>query len=301
MTKLIHIGDLHFWSFVVNPFNLLNKRALGYGNLVVKRSREFKQVFAPILQNYIIQQKPDYCLFSGDFTTTSLTSEFMMAKEFIELIKQKTGAKVFLVPGNHDRYTVRNHKSKTLEKNLTQISENKDFPFVHQLEDNLVIGIDATTKNGFGSFGLMKNEDISKVEKWLEEYLPSISRVLILCHFPYEAPRELMRKDRGIQLYSGDSFLKVLNKFNLPMYFLHGHHHYRWVWKSPLCDHLTYINAGAPFISHKKTPPDLGFHEINILHDSVEFKRHRCIDLQKSKWETYPFETPLDAKPVSLL
>ena len=135
----------------------------------------------------------------------------------------------------------------------------------------------------------------------MHEYSDKVTRIFMLCHFPYEAPIALMKKDRGIQLYSGDTFLKMLNDFSLPIYFLHGHHHYRWVWKSPACPHLTYINAGAPFLSKKRTPPDLGFHEIQIKQDAVEFKRHRCIDLQKSNWETYPFEIPNDSNPISLL
>ena len=40
--RIIHLSDIHVWRYAFNPLRLLNKRAVGMAELVVRRARKFR-------------------------------------------------------------------------------------------------------------------------------------------------------------------------------------------------------------------------------------------------------------------
>ena len=133
---------------------MLNKRALGIGNLALRRAKIFRQELAPYLAERISDVDPDWYLFSGDFTTTSLKPEFDAASEFLRPYIESKPGKIIYVTGNHDRYLARDHRSSFLEKALDWVGPGHRWPIMHEIAKGVhAIGIDGTTPNGMGSFG----------------------------------------------------------------------------------------------------------------------------------------------------
>ena len=141
----LHIGDLHFWDFPRSPMDMLGKRVLGVANLALRRSRAFRQDRAPLLAERLASLKPDWVLFSGDFTTTSLGREFSRARAALAPVEGRIRA----VPGNHDRYTRRDIRRRTFESHLGPWAGPGTWPYFEELGNGVwLAGIDATTSNG---------------------------------------------------------------------------------------------------------------------------------------------------------
>ncbi len=265
--RIIHVGDLHFSSVPVNPFKYFGKRSLGVGNLLVGgRIRRFRTEHAPALASFIQERKPDVLFFSGDFSTTAVRSEFEKAREIFDNIVQKNEVSVYTVPGNHDCYT-RSQVSAPLMRNvLGEKYQVEETISLHRLpgQDVGVLAINAGTSNGLGSHGELKkvHEDFIKNELVAEG--KGLKALHVLCHFPAEEPKPLLKHDRGIQLRNADGLLKKLNELAIPVVWHHGHHHYRWVFRSPRYEKIIYLNAGAPLMRSGEKVPDLGFHEVNL-------------------------------------
>lgn len=306
MTTCLHVGDLHFWGYSKNPLVYLGKRALGSANLLLKRSRAFRIELAPQLAARLQGECPSaqHLLLSGDFSTTSLPIEFASASEaFLHLLPQ--GLQAHVVPGNHDRYTGADHRKKPFEEHLIQrlAPAQKPFPFVEILAPGVAcVGLDATTRNGLlGSHGLLKPADLLMLESWWAEHGSSILQLIILCHFPPEAPLDLIHRDRGQQLRGGEALVQWISRLNIPVLFCHGHYHQRWLWRSPVTENLVYLNAGAPLMRKKQTPPDLGYFRFEATPHVERVTLVRCLDLgDAASWEERTVELPSGNEPIDL-
>src|SRR3972149_3104093 len=63
--RIAHISDLHLWRFTWNPLLWLGKRALGLGNLALRRGRNFRREALPSLLSVIETDGIDHLLVSG--------------------------------------------------------------------------------------------------------------------------------------------------------------------------------------------------------------------------------------------
>ena len=103
--RLIHVSDIHFWQYALNPPQLFSKRLLGMASLLVRRARRFRLERVQDVVERVIGLKPDHILITGDLTTTALPAEFRAAKRALAPWLDVPG-QVTVIPGNHDRYTV---------------------------------------------------------------------------------------------------------------------------------------------------------------------------------------------------
>lgn len=301
LTRCVHVGDLHFWRFTKNPLRMINKRFMGIGNLALRRARIFRQELAPFLSEKIQQLDPDWYLFSGDLTTTSLRKEFEAASEFLQPYLDSKPDSVLYVPGNHDRYTLRDHRKFHLETHLTWLGKDFKWPYAKEISEGVhVIGLDATTPNGMGSFGKVDEQEFRFIEEYWEKNRSSIKSLVLLCHFPPEAPIELIKHDRGVQLKGGMKLLKLLKKLEVPVYYLHGHHHFRWIWRSPIAENVVYLNAGAPLMRRSDHYPDMGFYELSFKTELPEITLYTTKSPATKTWNEHNVEIPNDHKAVCL-
>lgn len=300
--RVLHIGDLHFWHFSANPLHYGGKRVLGIGNLLLRRARKFRLHLAPRLVERLAAVEPDWILFSGDFTTTSLAREFTHARRVLDPLVQRFPGRVRAVPGNHDRYTLSDIRRRTFEAHLPALLQQPDWPFFQQLEDDLwLVGIDATTSNGLGSHGCIDPATPEAIRAWqrrLEHQGTPPREVWVLCHFPAEDPPHPHAGRRGPQLRQAGLLLDSLGELGVPVLFLHGHHHYRWLYGSPTVPHLVYLNAGAPLL-RRGGEADLGFLELQRDQGATSVRVHRC-DLPAGKWATAPAPLPKAGEFVDL-
>jgi len=277
MIRFAHVGDLHYWSISYNPWEYRHKRLLGMGNLILRRRKKFRKELSPILFEKLADLSPEWVLFSGDFSTTSTTKEFETARASLTRLDESIAGKIRLIPGNHDRYGISDHKTRKFEKHLGAWCEDgKNWPWFQELGDGLwTVGIDATVWNRMGSHGEIRKETCEALSTFLEQNNPAA--LLILCHFPAEDPPGVLKHDRGIQLRAAQPLLDLIGASSIPTYYLHGHHHYRWIYHSPSHSNLKYCNAGAPMMRHGVAAPDLGFYEFSWNGSRLSLTLHTTV------------------------
>jgi calcineurin-like phosphoesterase family protein len=274
-TRIIHLGDLHFWRIPYNPVRYLSKRLLGVGNLVVGgRARKFRQDLLPKLAVRVGEVGCDWLLMSGDVSSTALPAEFRAARNLIEPLTPRIRAGVRIVPGNHDCYLGKAAEADEFARQLGPALGPVKLVQAEVIEERvLLLCINATTNNGMGSHGALTELHLPALRSALETHR-SAPRIVILCHFPHEHPDGILHRDRGAQLLGGERLLPMLAEDGRPALWLHGHHHHRWIFRSPTAPNLVYLNGGAPAMRRGGALPDLGFHEIDFA-DGFAIKTHR--------------------------
>ena len=303
--RAVHVGDLHFWSFVAAPHSLAGKRLLGVGNLAWKRSRHFHQREAPALAARLLELRPDLALFSGDFSTTSLRAEFLSAFRHFQPLSDATGGRLWCVPGNHDRYTARElHPARARFDSVLggwrpgrHPHEAGRRPWIRAVGDGVVvIGLDATASNGLGSHGAVRPALVEHLRAWWSHFGRRVRELWILCHFPAEDPPGLVHQDRGPQLHRASLLLDWIAEAGVPAFFLPGLHLQRWLQASPSVPGLVYLNAGAPML-RRGSAADLGFFEILRADGKTAFRLHWR---EGSRWLAAPVAVPAAGKVVDL-
>ena len=112
--RIVHLSDIHFWRYAFHPLRLLSKRLLGTASLFLGRGRRFRLERVPELIERVRSLDADHLLITGDLTTTALPGEFHHARTALSALLHDP-AKVTIIPGNHDRYTLRAHRSRRFE------------------------------------------------------------------------------------------------------------------------------------------------------------------------------------------
>lgn len=298
--RAIHVGDLHFWSYTLDPRLLLGKRLLGLGNLALKRARAFEKARGRELMERVAAFAPQRVLFSGDFSTTSLDAEFAAARRAMEVLDPAT---VRIVPGNHDRYT----RAELRPGRGTCVRFARSFPFhaardsrenvpawpwvEHAGEGLWIAGIDPTTSNGMGCFGRLKHSTMDFLRAWRAADGGQVRELWIACHFPAEDLPGILHRDRGEELRGHGPLLEWIESLGVPVFFLHGHHHRRWVLRSRRAENLVYVNAGAPLMRRRdELSADLGFME--LVRDGEGSTRLRVHAMDEKGWTAEDVELP---------
>ena len=283
--RILHVGDLHFWQVPVDPVLYAGKRVLGIGNLLVGgRCRRFRMEFAPGLVEKLSELAADLVLMSGDFSTTTLKGEFLRAAKVFAPLTKETPPRIYSVPGNHDCYTRRDLNAATFVRYLGRaFHPERRQSLIFPEEGIALFRLNAATNNGIGSHGKIEQRHLDFVENKLSEVREKARQVVFLCHFPPEDPPGVLPHDRGPQLLHAEEILRLLNQLGLPVLWMHGHHHHRWVYGSPKFENITYLNAGAPLLRRKAPGPDLGFHEILWSSEQLRLYSHRLL-LPEAKW-----------------
>src|SRR5271166_3018009 len=98
--RLIHVSDIHFWQYALNPLQLFSKRLLGMASLLVRRARRFRLERVHEVVDRVISLNPDHILITGDLTTTALPAEFRAARRALGHLLNDP-ERVTVIPGNH--------------------------------------------------------------------------------------------------------------------------------------------------------------------------------------------------------
>lgn len=246
--RLVQISDLHAWRVPLCPFSWLGKRSLGLGNLLLRRARQFKRDAFPELVKTLQEDGADHLVISGDLTTTSLSSEFAMVKDYFQpwLLDRSTAT---VIPGNHDRYTRPAYRHKLFEQHFGEFCENGCFPFQKPLAPGLkLLGVDVSVPRLISSRGEVSSAVVASTSQLLKESVDRETRALVLvCHYPAEIPPDHQHHDIWEhRLNHGSKLLDCFRAVSIPVYWLHGHIHYPWRYNSPSVPNLTYLNPGPP-------------------------------------------------------
>lgn len=229
--RLAHISDLHFSQLSWNPAQFLSKRWIGNANLLLRRLREFQHDKVFKLIDHFQKESVDYVLISGDLSTTSLSSEFAKASEFLSQLKA-LGIEVVTLPGNHDHYTKKDYKNKTFYQFFDSYFCKEDSPLAgYNLKDHKVtvkklkqdwwlVALDTAIATPLlACHGNFTTEIEATLRKVLSE-IPEGGSVILANHFP------LFTSDHVHKHLIRDGALRdLLHQFPKVRFYLHGHTH----------------------------------------------------------------------------
>ncbi len=122
--RIVHLSDIHFWRYALHPMRLLSKRLVGTASLLMGRGRRFRLERVPDLVERVQSLDPDHILITGDLTTTALPDEFHHARTALSGLLHDP-AKVTIIPGNHDRYTLRGSPHEPIRALLRRLRRRR--------------------------------------------------------------------------------------------------------------------------------------------------------------------------------
>lgn len=291
MLKIAHLSDLHFSSVTYNPSQFFSKRWIGNLNLIFSRRRGHSESQVEAIIDLLIQEKVAIVFITGDVSTTSRSTEFEKAAQFINKLSEN-GIKTIVLPGNHDHYTRSSYRKKLFYKHLT----NKDFPYlfkeeaislkdqkieaVHIDENWVAIALDVIVPTSLVmSTGLFPEELEQRLISALEK-IPKGKRVMILSHFPFFC-NETLRK----RLIRRKALKAQMEKYDVSI-FMHGHTHNQTI--ANLYPELPLIlDAGSCSYVKRGT-----FHIMDLGKDSVDVSVFCSTNLQwhEVRKESFSFE-----------
>jgi 3',5'-cyclic AMP phosphodiesterase CpdA len=283
--RIAHLSDLHFTKICFSPFQFFSKRWLGNFNYLLFRRGEFKLERLPSLVEKFKELKIDLVLISGDLSTTSLRSEFLIGSQFVQMLKDQ-GIAVIVLPGNHDHYTRLAYKNKHFYQFFDtgwskEYCLKKDGLAVKELAPGwTLIALDTACATNYVSSQGYFSPDLEERLTNLLSSLPPSQSVLLVNHFPFfqtDGPRR--------KLVRGEALKNLLSRFPSVKLYLHGH-------------------------THRHSIADLRGSSLPIISDSGSATLRKngswnLIELQKNACTIQPFEwsegwNPLETRSFSV-
>ncbi len=241
--KIAHFSDIHLrCSYDLLPMaRFLGKRLVGLTNLkLLGREKLFRRadfVFARLLEE-IGAEDPDHVIVSGDLTTMGFEREFEMVLEKFRIMGWD-GAKLSVVPGNHDDYT-RGSKgdggfeayfAPYLRTDLPQSrAAGMPYPFVKFVGERVaVIGVNSAKPNPlpWDSSGRIGEAQREALERILDH--PEVRgrfSILVTHYAPFRHDGTPDSRRHGI--LDCEAFLDLLRRHPVDL-IVHGHIHRNYV------------------------------------------------------------------------
>ncbi len=283
LLRIIHVSDIHFWRYSINPLKLMSKRLVGMAALALGRARRFRLERVAELVERVNSLKPDHLLITGDLTTTALPSEFLDARK--ALAPWLTDPhRVSVLPGNHDRYTLTAHHSRLFERHFGAYAPAARFPWVRQLDANTAILALDPTRAGLSASGKLPNRQRERAKQLLESANQKWDRLVIACHYPASVPPQFARDYAKKPLVNAATVKDWLRTIG-PHLYCCGHVHAAWAFTPADIPNQLCLNAGAPLLDdhHASQPP--GFLEIELENASVTVLHHAH---SHGGWKAHP-------------
>lgn len=273
--RLAHLSDIHIYRNVVSPLQFFSKQWLGNLNVLLNRRFKFQRNPSHDLIHYLVEAHVEHVVISGDLTCTSLASEFLAAKKFIEAIEEH-GIRVHLVPGNHDNYTKQAFRKKRFYNVLGEQASDPDVPLrpYSMAEHRLTIrglgpgwwwlGLDTTVPAGLlrsnGEFDPALEDRLDEVLR----QLPSKDLVVLTNHFPLTTthPSHDMKRLKALR--------DLLSRHPQVKLYLHGHVHKQGITDGRPASLPLLVNSGSCGLLRGAT-----CHIIDLLPDSCRIQVHR--------------------------
>lgn len=223
--KIIHFSDPHIGAFPDAFSAFFDKRLVGTLNYTFRRRFLHDTEYFRKAVEYILHEKPDVAVCTGDITSTGQPAEFETAVEILRPLIESEVVKLLYVPGNHDAY-VNNARCRDALRNTFSIL-NANTPALESLpvkvtvkECDFILLNECRPTNIFLSSGTVTEKSSAEMEKLCseEKHHPRI----LIGHFP-------LRKKYPVtgfrhKIYDHGRVLELLNSGKIDLS-LCGHTH----------------------------------------------------------------------------
>jgi 3',5'-cyclic AMP phosphodiesterase CpdA len=269
--RIVHLSDIHFWRYEFHPLRLLSKRLFGMSSLLLGRARRFRLERVPELVEHVRSLGPDHILITGDLTTTALPAEFRAARAALKDWLDDP-ARVTIVPGNHDRYTLRAHRSRRFEEYFGAFSPGRPYPWLRMLDSGTaILGLDPT-RPGISARGKLPRDQLIRAQEVMAD-AKGVTRLVIACHYPVAAPAEHQREYARKPLVNAGEVGRWLRTIG-PHLFCCGHVHAVWAYQPDSIPNQLCLNPGAPLLRDGTGRRLPGFLEILLDQGDVTVHHH---------------------------
>ena len=285
--RVILLGDVHAFARRLPWRHWFSKCAAGWLNMRFNPNRKFNFDLWPGTLQYIRTLQPDWVLGSGDLTQLALPVEFT---QVLEPWRQILGQpRTWIVPGNHDRYTLRSVTEQTFEQCVGDWAPASYPAWVKLSEHWYVLALDTTSTPSLDATGAVGTAQLQAIASELSRFTAQ-DGLLVLTHYPMLLPDA--RHDKpGHLLRDAQALRQVLAQSPARLIYLHGHVHEPWSWRCTEEDlpRLHCLNAGCPTRCSPAFPQGQGFWELILPspgetaaqgNQSVILRRHRRVQDQ---------------------
>ena len=235
--RFVQLSDLHLSSpSLANPFQLLNKRILGYLSWLRKRRLIHQRWILDYALNKINQLDVDHHVITGDILHIGLQNEFEQSIKWLAQFDNPED--VTIIPGNHDLY-VKEKWSRSFkywekfligDENLHIENKNSDdaldnlnqlYPIVRIRNQVAFIGVSSVFESPWlRATGFISYDQIARLKKILDS--PSLQNYckILLVHHPITLTNTKLRKC----LINHNDLTNLLSESPVNLV-LHGHEH----------------------------------------------------------------------------
>ncbi len=253
MMRVLHFGDIHVWRCEFDwsdPF--YPKRWLGWLNLAFRRRHHFPPHLGEAVVAHILKQDVDLVIFTGDYSTMGLDSEFEKVAELVAPIREKWGDRFIEIPGNHDRYTPKSQTRYDRWFPNGCIDGVRTWSIDAQ---TVVVGYDASRPFAFRSNGDLTDALEAKLDAELARQAGK--QVVLIGHYPYVNPPE--HPEAWQHRLLGEERLTALVKKHRPVVYLHGHKHVRWELRPESTPDTVCLNCGSAGMESSNIEKQAGY------------------------------------------
>ncbi|MFT3836571.1 MAG: metallophosphoesterase [Myxococcaceae bacterium] len=280
MPRIVHLSDVHVqldwrqrslwhsgWRGVPGRFELH-----GMGRL--KRFAEAEANVRRLLEA-AERRDAERVILTGDLTALGDLDELKVMRELLSPLID--AGRLFLIPGNHDRYTDSSRGRRfeqvfgdLLGSDLPEHADARGYPFVKLWGDRwAVVGLDSTRVHGWSQYvvGRVGQGQLDALSRLLDDRRLAGRSVLVLSHHgPHGPSGEFDWRESG--LLDAQAFVEVLR--DRPVVLMHGHSHLRY-WHRAGAGMPHRLGGGS-----STEPGNAGFYEIELdSHLHLEAIEHR--------------------------
>ncbi len=191
---ILHISDLHYFQ----PSSLFSEFSIQrcWGTLNYQRKtkvQEHEQIQERLLAT-ISQESWDVLFLTGDITITGTAQELLWAKHKLHSLFQQ--GRVYLLPGNHDRYLPKAEQQDEFGKCYSallpydwKVFRQQKF-FIQELsEDILLLGLDTVVPRPlYSSRGTISTAVLECCSLALQQYKKKYRYKIAMGHYPFWTP-----------------------------------------------------------------------------------------------------------------
>ena len=267
----IHITDLHFWEIVTNPLRLLNKRAMGNVNVLLKRRHDFMMERAAGYVDYVNTLDVTPVIITGDFASTSTAHEFEQGVELIHAL-EAGGKKVSVIPGNHDVYTFASVRNKVFEHYYAPWLPEVPLPCIQHLPNGTpYLYVPTVCANLLSSKGTISQGEIDTT---LAQLATLSSPVIVIAHYPILNETSAYSVNANRQLRQAEALRRALGESGKDILYVCGHVHRYSDEIDPQYPNIRHLTSGAFFRRAPESDAEGDFSVVEIEGDKIHITRH---------------------------
>jgi 3',5'-cyclic AMP phosphodiesterase CpdA len=270
--RFLHLTDLHFWSVVFNPLQLLNKRLIGNLNVALRRRHELITAQSTSFLDHLAGLGVRDVILTGDFSSTATDTEFRAARAFVESLV-RAGMRPTVIPGNHDVYTFESAHARRFEQYLSEWMPAPSLPAEATLPGGTpVVYVPTVCPNHLSSRGRITDVEIQALRDLLKRH----KRPLIVAgHYPILDRTYGYAMNPNRRLRGAAALRDALGGYAGRLLYISGHVHRFSHVLDPVFPFVAYLTTGALFRRDSQQGHTGEFSEVRAGQGGFRVLRHR--------------------------